>query len=578
MAIALIVLLAGGKENSTDIMLRRRFRGFNRDCPRSKVAVHAGRGAANRCGAGVVACSGRRLRTMGTERKGRRKRARRDPGSQAGKPVQRAVNYRRLRHPFTHQSIFTEEEVEAIHATALRVLEELGLRILLPEARRIFVRSGAVAGTGDMVAIGRDIVEEALGTAPSSIRLRAINPERELAYENGAMLFMAGAGCPNATDMERGRRPGDLAAYEETIKLQQHFDVIHLFGPSVEPQDIPGPLRHYEMIRAQMEYGDKPVSVSARGRAQVEECLEMIQLGFDLTADAFTDGVWAWTNINSNSPRTLDNAMAQGIIDFARARQMSVITPFCLAGAMAPVTVAGALTLQHAEALAGIALAQLSSPGAPVSYGGFSSNVDMKSGAPAFGTPEHVKMQIGTGQLARHVGLPWRSASGAASNTADMQAALENSMALWGAILAQATLTVHAAGWLEGGLSFGYEKYINDIEALQSMAELCARTDASEAEIGWEALAEVKPGGHFFSTRHTMERYRTAFYAPLVADIRNFGNWEAAGAKTSAERATDIWKSILRNFEPPPTGAEAAERIAGYIEAGRKAGGAALPE
>ena len=269
--------------------------------------------------------------------------------------------------------------------------------------------------------------------------------------------------------------------------------------------------RHYSMTATQLVHGDKPMFIYARGRRQVAESFELIRLGLDLAETDFTDGVWASTVINTNSPRQIDIPMAEGLIDFARAGQMSIITPFCLAGAMAPVTVAGALVLQHAEALAAITLAQLAQSGAPVAYGGFASNVDMKSGSPSFGTPEHIKLSIGSGQLARHIGLPWRSASGAASNTADMQAAGETHMGLWAALQANATLTVHAAGWLEGGLSFGYEKFINDIEALQTIAELCAKTPEDEASLGWAALADVDPGGHFFATEHTMQRYRDAF-------------------------------------------------------------------
>lgn len=499
-----------------------------------------------------------------TGRRGGRRRGRMGDG-QSTAPL-RAVNYRQLRHPFAPQSVFTEEEVHRIHDTALRVVEELGIKVLLPEAREILSTAGARLGEDDMVFIGRDIVTAALETAPGSIPLRSINPQRQQAYENGAMLFMAGAGCPNATDFERGRRPGDLEAYEETIKLAQHFDVLHMFGPAIEPQDVSPKVRHYQMMRAQLEFGDKPLFVYSRGRGQVEQSFEMIQLAWNLSADAFAGGVWASTVINSNSPRMLDNPMAQGLIDFARAGQMTIITPFCLAGAMAPITVAGAITLQHAEALAAIALSQLTKPGAPISYGGFASNVDMKSGSPAFGTPEHIKMQIGSGQLARHIGLPWRSATGAASTTPDMQAAQETNMALWGAAMANATLTVHTAGWLEGGLSFGYEKFINDVEALQTMAELCSKPDGSAAEIGWDALTEVQPGGHFFATGHTMDRYQSAFYAPLVADLQNFGSWEAAGSKSSADRATAIWQSVLRDFAQPSSGAKAAERLQSYIQ------------
>jgi len=485
----------------------------------------------------------------------------------------RSRRYRHLRHCFAPQPVFSEDEVANINATALRVLEELGIMILLPEAREIFAAAGAKI-EDEMVRIGRDIVAEALRTAPAGYTLRAASREREITYEPGALIFKAGAGCPNAFDRERGRRPGSLRDYEEMLKLCQHFDVIHAFGPCVEPQDIPVRFRHYEMTRAQLELGDKPMFVYARGRRQVEEAFEMIQMGLNLTGEDFAGGVWAMTNINTNSPRLLDRPMAQGIIDFARAGQLSVITPFCLAGAMAPVTVAGALTLQHAEALTGIALAQLARPGAPVSYGGFSSNVDMKSGSPAFGTPEHVKMQLGSGQLARLIGLPWRSAAGSASATSDMQAANENTMGLWGCLMSNATLCVHAAGWLEGGLTFGFEKFINDIESLQSIAELCQATPGNEDEIGFDALTEVDPGGHFFAAGHTMQRYRKAFYEPLVANLENYGTWQETGAKDSAERATEIWKSVLQRFAPPEGGTERAHRVRRFIAAARNRGGA----
>jgi trimethylamine---corrinoid protein Co-methyltransferase len=488
----------------------------------------------------------------------------------------RAPDYIHLTHPFTPQAVFAPEAVAELHATALRVLDTLGLRILLPEARRLFRTAGALVDEPEqMVRIGPEIVAAALASAPRSWRMRAAHPGRERIYAEGQMLFSPGSGCPNATDLVRGRRSGSLRDFTETLRLQQSFDVIHMFGPSAEPQDVAPALRHYAMMRAQMVDGDKPMFVYARGRAQVAESFEMIRLGLGLSEADWAGGVWANTVINTNSPRQIDVPMAEGIIDFARAGQMSIITPFCLAGAMAPVTVAGALVLQHAEALAGITLAQLARPGAPVSYGGFSSNVDMRSGAPAFGTPEHLKLQIGTGQLARHIGLPWRSATGSASNAPDMQAAQETTMALWGALMANATLTIHAAGWLEGGLTFGYEKFINDIEALQTVAELCIRPEADTAALAYDALTEVEPGGHFFAAAHTMTRYDHAFYSPLLADLSNFGTWTEAGAQDSATRATRIWQDVLAHFVPPPGGAEAADRLAPYIAARTRAGGAA---
>ena len=508
-------------------------------------------------------------------------RKRRSGGRNRAKQAQsapvRTPDYRQLRHPFRPQNVFSDDEVIAIHKTALRVLEELGIKVLLPEAREIFAKAGATVDD-QMVFIGKDIVTDALRTAPASIPISAVNLARAQTYEEGALIFMAGAGCPNATDYKRGRRPGDLKAFTETLKLVQSFDVVHLLSPTTEPQDIPVHLRHYAMTRTQMEYCDKPMFAYARGRKQVQQNFEMVQLGLNLSDADFAASTWITTVINSNSPRLLDNPMAQGIIDYARAGQMPIITPFCLAGAMAPITVSGALALQHAEALACIALSQLARAGAPVSYGGFSSNVDMKSGSPAFGTPEHMKMQIGAGQLARHIGLPWRSAAGAASNIADAQGATESVNGLWGALMANATLTVHSAGWLEGGLSFGYEKFITDIEAMQTLAEMCVQPKASDAEIGFDALADVQPGGHFFATEHTMERYAEAFYAPIVADLNNYGAWEEAGAITADRRATAVWEQALDSYTQPPTGEPVADRLAEYIEKAPNDGGAPVLE
>lgn len=488
--------------------------------------------------------------------------------------ITRHPNYRQLQHPFPPQTMFSEDEIAAIHNTALRVQEELGMRVLLPEARQIYALAGAKV-VEDMVFIGKDIVQAALASAPKRWTLRAPNPLRDQEYAQGNMIFMAGVGCPNATDRERGRRPGSLADFVETLQLCQHYDVIHMLGPMTEAQDVPVQMRHYATLQAQLEHSDKPLFLYSRGPGQVRQGFDLIQTALNLSDADFSRDAWVSTVINTNSPRLLDNPMAQGLIDFARAGQMCIVTPFCLAGAMAPITPAGALALQHAEALAAITLTQLARAGCPVSYGGFSSNVYMKSGAPAYGTPEHLKMQIGGGQLARHIGLPWRTASGAASNTADMQAALETTMGLWGASLAHGTLIVHTAGWLEGGLTFGYEKFINDIEGLQVFAELSARPSGSEAEIGFEAIADVPPGGHFFQTQHTMERYQTAFYPPIVADLNNFGTWTEHGAKTSAERATDVWKQVLREARKPDGAEERVARMQPMIAALTAAGGAA---
>jgi len=265
----------------------------------------------------------------------------------------------------------------------------------------------------------------------------------------------------------------------------------------------------------------------------------------------------SYTIINTNSPRTLDIPMAQGLIDFARAGQVSIVTPFTLMGAM---------------------LTQLVRPGAPVCYGTFTSNVDMKSGAPAFGTPSHFQASLAAGQLARFTGLPWRSAAGSASNLNDVQAANENQMGLWGCLMAGATVVIHSAGWLEGGLSVSYEKLITDAEVLNMVAELCLGAQAGTAEIGFDsALCEVQPSGHFFATSQTMARYNTEFYEPIVHDYANFGTWEDRGAQDASTRATQVWKDILAADQRPDLD---ADRVAGLEEfiARRTEAGGALPE
>jgi trimethylamine--corrinoid protein Co-methyltransferase len=259
----------------------------------------------------------------------------------------------------------------------------------------------------------------------------------------------------------------------------------------------------------------------------------------------------------------------------ARHNQVVVLTPFTLAGAMSPVTLAGALAQQNAEALAGLAFAQIVNPGAPVVYGGFTSNVDMKSGAPAFGTPEYSRAALVGGQLARRYGLPYRSSNANASNVVDAQAAYESEMSLWGAVMGHANLVKHAAGWLEGGLCASFEKVVLDAELLQMMAEFLKPIEVSEATLGLDAIAEVGPGGHFFGAAHTMARYETAFYAPILSDWRNFETWEEAGAETATHRANRLYKKLLAEYQPPPLDPGIREELAAFVARRKEEGGAA---
>ena len=503
--------------------------------------------------------------TVKVKRRGRR----REPT-----PV-RSVSYHPIFNRLPHPEVFSADQVASIHDTALRVLEELGIKVLHAEGRRRLREAGALVDEdSQMVRIDRGLVAEALAGAPAGFTLSGGGPGRDIPVGGNSLVFSAGAGCPNITDLERGRRPGTLADFIETTKLQQSFDILPKLAPAIEAQDIAVALRHLVTMRVQLTLSDKVPFVYARGQGQVQDSFEMLRIARGVDAEGFRAAPHTFTVINTNSPRQLDRPMTQGIIDFAEWGQPLVITPFCLLGAMAPITIAGALTLSHAEALAGITLAQIVRPGAPVVYGSFASNVDMKSGAPVFGTPEHIRSNFGAGQLARHIGLPWRSAAGTASNAPDVQGNYETQQALWGAVLAGANMIFHACGWLEGGLTHSLEKFITDMEAMRTIAEVMQPVDCGPDEIGFDAIAEVDPGGHFFAATQTMERYQTAFYEPLVSDWSNFGQWAEAGSKTATERAHEIWKRKLAEFEPPSVDPGVAEALDDFVARRTVEGGA----
>mgnify|MGYP003665494521 FL=1 len=488
----------------------------------------------------------------------------------------RDVNYRQLRNPFPPMEVFSADEIASMHETALRSLEELGMKVLLPEARAIYAKGGARVD-GEMVYIGRDMVEAALASAPKSFVCRAGAPHRDILMELGTLTFQPGAGAPHATDLKRGRRPGSARDFNELVRLTQHFDVFHMVAPLIEPQDVPTHLRHYFTTETQLTHSDKFPFIFSRGTPQVMESFEMLSNFRGVSADDFGATPHAYTIINTNSPRTLDTPMAQGLIDFAKHGQLSIITPFTLMGAMAPITVAGAITLSHLEVLAALTLTQLVKPGAPVCYGTFTRNVDMKSGAPAFGTPAHFQASLAAGQMARLTGLPWRSAAGSAANMNDVQAANENQLGLWGCLMAGASVIIHSAGWLEGGLSVSYEKLITDVEVLNMIAEICGGAKAGPDEIGFDALQEVAPSGHFFATTQTMARYNTEFYEPVVHEYANFGTWTERGARGANERATDVWQRILAEGKGPNVDGEKRTELQAFI-AKRTAAGGAPPE
>ncbi|MFQ5518107.1 MAG: trimethylamine methyltransferase family protein, partial [Acidimicrobiia bacterium] len=375
------------------------------------------------------------------QRSGRR--ARRDPGRRATSPA----HYRHLFNPLEPLRVLDDDQVETIHKTALSLLAEDGIRVLSDEARNRFQAAGAtVAEDERLVRLDPDLVSASLTAAPTHFDITPREPERRVHVGGNSVVMMPVAGPPHATDLDRGKQTGTLKNFEDFVRLTQHFDVMHANVPTVEAQDVDLEIRHLETTRAMLTLSDKVPFVYARGRYRVADCFEMQRIVLELTPEEFAAKPRCFTVINTNSPRQLDLPMCQGLIQFAENNQASIITPFTLAGAMAPVTLAGALTLQHLEALAGITLAQIVRPGAPVAYGAFTSNVDMRSGSPAFGTPESVKAALASGQLARHIGLPWRSSAVSTSVVPDSQAGYETMMSMMGAVLGGANIILHAAG------------------------------------------------------------------------------------------------------------------------------------
>ena len=509
------------------------------------------------------------------EQSGRRNRRRPGAAEVSHAVFDRTRSYRHLRNPFEPLRVFSDDQVAAMHEAALTMLETQGMKVLSADARRLYARAGAEVDESTlMVRIDRGLVDASLATAPHDIMLHALDPERHVPLSDRRVAFAPTSGPPNIMDSMRGRRAGTLEDFCNLVKLCQSFEVIHVLGGATEPQDIPVRFRHLELTRSQLLLCDKIPSVFSRGHGQVADAFELIRLAHGISAEQFRSRPYTYTIINTNSPLQLDIPMADGIIDFATAGQVLIITPFTLAGAMAPVTIAGALTLAHAEALAGLTLAQIVRPGAPIVYGSFTSNVDMKSGSPAFGTPEYVKAAFGAGQMARHLGLPWRSSNATASNVPDAQAAYESQMSLWGAMFGGCNFILHAAGWLESGLTTSYEKFILDIEMLQMFAEIFQPVGAAPSDLALEAVAEVGAGGHFFGCAHTMERYRSAFYAPLVSDWRNYGTWAEDGAKTATQRASEIWQSTLDRYVAPPRDPAVVEALDAYVARRTEEGGA----
>ncbi len=513
-----------------------------------------------------------------TEEPTRRKRAGGRAGMQvrAGTAVIDQMPWRIPVNPDRPTEPLDADGVQRVHKTAMRILRDIGIEFLNPEAVAILKQAGCSV-TGTNVRMDEDFVMEMVGRAPSTFTITPRNPDREIIMGGKHMVFVNVSSPPNSWDMERGKRSGDFETFKEFMKLTQYFNCIHVAGGyPVEPVDIHASVRHLDCLYEKLTLTDKVVHAYSLGAERVEDVMEMVRIAGGLSEAEFQAKPRMYTNINSVSPLKHDFPMLDGAMRMARRGQPVVVTPFTLAGAMAPVTMSGAVALSIAEALAAVALLQYINPGCPVAIGTFTSNVDMKSGAPAFGTPEYMRATQMTGQLVRFYGVPMRASGVCAANVPDGQAMWETSNSLWSAVQSGTNMVYHAAGWLEGGLIASPEKFVMDCEVLQMIQRYFeeATFATTEDDLAFDAIKEVGPGGHYFGVQHTQDRYQQAFYAPICSDWRNYEAWAIDGAMWTQERAHRIYKQILAEFEAPAMNGDHQEELRQFVAKRKQEGGA----
>jgi trimethylamine---corrinoid protein Co-methyltransferase len=502
----------------------------------------------------------------------------RDTSTRAGRRASRGAGlhqlpWRNLRNPYKPIEVLAEEQIVEIENASFDILERHGMELLHEEAVALVAAAGAELD-GNRARFDRSVIRHWVSQTPSEFVLHARNPEHNLTVGGNHLNLATVGSAPNVSDLDGGRRPGNFEDFSNLVRLAQAFNAVHMLGGyPVEPIDLPAPTRHLDAVATMVRLSDKVPYAYALGEVRMADGLEIIRIGRGVSPEQFAREPSTFTVVNTNSPLRLDGPMLGGLMTAARLGQPVVVTPFTLAGAMAPASVAGALALQNAEALAGLAIVQMASPGAPAMYGGFTSNVDMRSGAPAFGTPEYTKAALIGGQLARRYRIPYRSSNANAANSVDAQAAYESQMSIWGATMGHVNLMLHGFGWMEGGLVASFEKFVLDVEMLQMMGEFLTPLRIDSDELAVDAIGEVGPGGHFFGSQHTLDRYETAFYAPIISNWQNFENWQLAGAVTADRKANQIWKQVLAEFEPPPLEEAVAAELEDFVERRRLQGG-----
>ena len=453
-------------------------------------------------------------------------------------------------HNLPLYNLVSDEAVEKIHDVSMQILEEIGIDFYDDESLSILKANGAKVD-GSNVKMGRELVDHWVAKAPSEFHLIARNPSNKVRIGGNSMCFAPVYGPPFVYDRDRGRREARLVDFENFVKLTYMSPYLHHSGGTiVEPTDEPTHTRHLDMVYAHIKWSDKSFMGSVMSEGNAQDSVDMCKI---LYGDAIYENPAMINLINISSPRRLDDRMLEALKVYAKHKQAMIITPFILSGAMAPVSVAGTVAQFNAESLAGIVLAQMINPGTPCVYGSFQTNIDLQSGAPVFGSPESQHALYLGAQLARRHNLPFRTGGMfASSKVGDAQSAYESMAVMQAAVTARVNFVLHAAGWLEGGLSAGYEKFIMDNEILGMMHVLMAGVDLSDDAFAMESHRTVPPGGHHLGTDHTARHFRTAFYRSTLFDYNSAEQWVEEGSKTSEEVANAKYKKLLREYEAPP--------------------------
>ena len=461
--------------------------------------------------------------------------------------------------------ILDEEALQIIEANAETVLEEIGVNFVDNPAALQRWRDVGADVQGERVRLPKGLARELCKTAPAIFTQHARNPERNVEIGGKNLVLAPVYGPPFVRDADGGRRYATIADFRNFVKLGQMSKWIHHSGGTVcEPTDVAVNKRHLDMLHAHMTLSDKPYMGSVTERSR---CVDSIEMSKILFGDKFVDENTVMTSlVNINSPLTFDPIMMDALEVYAAANQACIVSPFIVGGAMAPVSVAGTLTQVLAEVLVAVAYSQMIRPGAPVIFGAFVTSIDMNSGAPTFGTPEASQITYGAGQLARRLGLPYRSAGAfCGSKLPDAQAAYESANSLNMGLLSGVNFMLHSCGWLEGGLVSSFEKYVMDADQLGVLHGLAKGVDMSENGQAMDALREVGPGGHFLGCAHTQANYQTAFWRTQLFDYKPFETWDEEGARDTVALAKARVEKMLSEYQAPPIDPAIAEALSEYV-------------